>query len=473
MSPFSDQAGIPLGFPGKAIRIRLYQKEAETLLDTSPPQSTMSQKPQLRDISGAQWRSGAAAWLGWMFDGLDMHLYTLVAAGYVAALAHVPEGDPDARAKMGYIQAAFLFGWAIGGGFFGRLGDILGRSKALILTILTYTLFTGLSCFATEWWHLLIFRFLAALGIGGEWAVGASLLSETWPARWRPWLAAVLQSGVNLGVFLATLAGLARTYLPREMELQGFVIGNFSDRVLFLVGLLPALLTLWIRKHVPETEDWTKAAKNQVMPGILDLFRGSIRRTTVLTILVCGFSLTAHWAFQFWSVQHYKSLDEIKALDPQERERQVVWAFMLINLVAVAGNFVAAWFANLVGYRKAIIIMCLGYLISMIATYGVVRDARTTFLMLTLMGIAQGVFGLFTMYLPPLFPVLLRTTGAGFCYNIGRIAAATGTIVFGVVQIEQRMALFYSCFLFIPAIFAALGLPEHPIEEKDPNPEPV
>ncbi len=443
----------------------------------------MSQSTKLRDITGQQWRSGAAAWLGWMFDGLDMHLYTLVAAGYVAALSHVQEGDPVARAHMGYIQAAFLFGWAIGGGFFGRLGDILGRSKALILTILTYTLFTGLSCFATEWWHLLIFRFLAALGIGGEWAVGASLLSETWPSRWRPWLAAVLQSGVNLGVFLATIAGLARTGLPIEMNLFGYDIGNFNDRVLFLVGLLPALLTLWIRKHVPETEDWSNANKSQVMPGIADLFRGKILKTTVLTILVCGFSLTAHWAFQFWAVQHYKTLPEIKAMDQSLRDQQVAWAFMLINLIAVIGNFTAAALAKVLGYRKAIITLFLAYLLGMIVTYGVERDARTTFLLLTWMGIAQGVFGLFTMYLPPLFPVLLRTTGSGFCYNIGRIAAAAGTIVFGVVQIEQRQALFFSCFLFIPAAIAALGLPEHTKEgtlageavEENPKlePEPV
>lgn len=199
----------------------------------------------------------------------------------MAALAHSEVGSPDARSKMGYIQAAFLFGWAIGGGFFGRLGDILGRSKALILTILTYTLFTGLSFFATEWWHLLIFRFLAALGIGGEWAVGASLLSETWPSKWRPWMAAVLQSGVNLGVFLATIAGLVRTLLPAELNLLGIEIGNFNDRALFLVGLLPALLTLWIRRHVPETDDWSKASKNKVIPGIGDLFKGSLARITI------------------------------------------------------------------------------------------------------------------------------------------------------------------------------------------------
>src|SRR5262245_62400293 len=121
-----------------------------------------------------------------MFDGLDMHLYTLVAAPFVAQLmGAVSTTDPLVGRHSSIIQAAFLLGWALGGGFFGRIGDRLGRSRALVLTIFTYALFTGLSFFAQTWWHLLAFRFLAALGIGGEWAVGAALLSETWPRRWR------------------------------------------------------------------------------------------------------------------------------------------------------------------------------------------------------------------------------------------------------------------------------------------------
>src|SRR2546422_8440048 len=178
----------------------------------------------LRQLSTQQWKSGIAAWLGWTFDGLDMHLYTLVAAPFVAELLRVSTTtDPTVGRYASIIQAAFLVGWALGGGFFGRIGDRLGRSRALCLTVLTYALFTGLSCFAQTWWHLLIFRFLSALGIGGEWAVGASLLSETWPKRWRPWMAAVLQSGVNLGVMLACGAG--------------FFFANTNPRWIFLVGI--------------------------------------------------------------------------------------------------------------------------------------------------------------------------------------------------------------------------------------------
>src|SRR5512136_1499601 len=156
--------------------------------------SVAAEITSLRQLSPQQWRSGIAAWLGWAFDGLDMHLYTLVAAPFVAELLAAPStADPRVGQFSSWIQGAFLLGWALGGGFFGRVGDRLGRARALSLTVLTYAGFTGLSFFAGAWWHLLIFRFLAALGVGGEWAVGASLLAETWPHKWRPWIAAVLQ----------------------------------------------------------------------------------------------------------------------------------------------------------------------------------------------------------------------------------------------------------------------------------------
>src|ERR1700704_1020 len=156
-----------------------------------------SPEQRLRDLSSAQWKSGIAAWLGWLFDGLDMHLYVLVATPFVAELLKVDDvKDPRVRYCSSWIQAAFLIGWALGGGFFGRIADRLGRSRALTATLLVYALFTGVSYFARNWWELMIYRFLAALGIGGEWAVGASLLSETWPRQWRPWMAAILQTGV-------------------------------------------------------------------------------------------------------------------------------------------------------------------------------------------------------------------------------------------------------------------------------------
>src|SRR5436853_4167312 len=243
-----------------------------------PPRSSASDPTRLRDLSPQQWKSGIAAWLGWLFDGLELHLYTLVATPLVVQLLHAANAaEPAVKEKSAYIQAAFLVGWAVGGAFFGRLGDILGRSRALALTVLTYAACTGLCAFSQNWWQLMIFRFIAALGIGGEWAVGASLLTETWPRAWRPWMAAVLQTGVNIGILggAAVVAGLSLVLPPN------------SERWVFLVRVLPALLVFWIRRHVPEPETWQRAeaAVHHQNPGAADLFRGAIVRTTILTTL--------------------------------------------------------------------------------------------------------------------------------------------------------------------------------------------
>jgi predicted MFS family arabinose efflux permease len=411
--------------------------------------------PTPHRISRTQWRSGAAAWLGWMFDGLDMHLYTLVATAFVAQLLATPSSPalatdaPEVKFYSGIIQAAFLVGWALGGAFFGLIGDRLGRSRALALTILTYALFTGLGYFAATWWHLLIFRFVAALGIGGEWAVGASLLAETWPRTWRPWLAAVLQTGVNLGVLTATLIVMLMQGLP--------------ERTVFLVGVIPAFMVFWIRRSVPETAEWTAARSAQTeTPRLRDLFRPKLRRITCTTIAVCATALTAHWAFMFWSIQHVKQLaagDPTQELTPA-RAGEV--GLLILMAFSIVGNFWAGGLAKRWGYRTSAIAMCLLYFGSMALAYSTPRSAREMIWWFPMIGFSQGLFALFTMYLPSLFPTLLRTTGAGFCYNIGRIAAAAGTVVFGVaaVEVDYRTVLFATAFLFLPAAGAAMLLPE-------------
>jgi MFS family permease len=420
------------------------------------------------ELTSVQKKSGLAAWLGWLFDGLDMHLYTVVATPFVAELLRVPQNDPQVGRHAAWIQGSFLVGWALGGAFFGRIGDLIGRSRALVLTILTYALFTGLSCIAREWWHLLAFRFLAALGIGGEWAVGASLLSETWPKRWRPWIAAVLQTAVNVGIIVAMVAV--------------FFLSAYPPRYVFLVGILPALIVVWIRKAVPEPAEWHAAKAGAIgaaAPSVFDLFRGEVRRTTLLTIVVCAFSLTAHWAFMFWSLQHLRTLPELKTWTQQSVSQFLTFAMCSMIGASIAGNFLAAAIARVTGYRIAIVAMCLAYFAAMLYTYSTPRGHTTLLGLLALIGVFQGLFGLFTMFLPPLFPTLLRTTGAGFCYNIGRIAAAFGTIYFGVYvakagqPVDYRLSLFYAAFLFLPAAVAVCFMSEPADERGAAVPEPV
>ena len=401
-------------------------------------------------LSPRQWKSGIAAWLGWMFDGLDMHLYTLVAAPFVALLlGGLVTTDPAVGKYASLIQGAFLLGWAVGGGVFGWIGDRLGRSRTLSFTVLTYAVFTGLSFFAETWWQLMILRFLAALGIGGEWAVGASLISETWPKPWRPWLAAVLQCGVNVGILGAGLAN--------------FLMAGAPPKYLFLVGVLPALLVFWIRRAVPEPEEWhaARAQAQHHQPGIADLFRGETRRITLWVMIVCGLSLTAHWAFMFWHQQHLRNLPDVLAMSSEQRNNLASTAMYLIIGSSILGNFFSGCLARHIGYRATIAWTFLAYFGVMWGAYSLARDHTALLCWFPFIGFCQGVFGLFTMYLPPLFPTLLRTTGAGFCYNIGRIAAAFGTVFFGLFSKvgDHRAALFYAGFLFLPAAAAAFKMP--------------
>jgi MFS family permease len=413
-----------------------------------PPSDTPEYR--LRDLSPLQWKSGIAAWMGWFFDGLDIHLYTLVAAPFVAHLLNLADaGDPLVKKYSSWIQASFLIGWALGGGFFGRLGDRLGRSRALSLTILTYAAFTGLSFFARTWWQLLIFRFVSALGIGGEWAVGACLLSETWPKRWGPWIAAVLQCGVNVGILCACLFA--------------YILAPYPPRYLFLIGIIPALIVFWIRRSVPEPEEWRAAQSDSAAkPSINELFRGKLARTTLLTSVVCSLTLTGWWAFLFWNPQHLQSLPELASWDAAAKRQLVTKAFFLIIFVSMAGNYFVSWLATFFGYRRVILGGSLAFAATFYLTYHVPRGYEALMFWLPTIGFCSGIFGLFTMYLPPLFPTLLRTTGAGFCFNIGRIAAAIGTVIFGLyLQIgDFRKALMAIGGLFVLAAIVSIFLPE-------------
>lgn len=415
----------------------------------------MSEATHLREITAPQWRSGIAAWLGWLFDGLEMHIYTLIAAPLVMQLVGAATtADPAVKEKSAFIQAAFLVGWALGGAFFGRLGDKIGRSRSLALTVLTYAISTGLCAFAQTWWQLMIFRFIAALGIGGEWAVGASLLSETWPKAWRPWLAAVLQSAVNIGVLIAAAALWVLSRLPHPP----------AERYVFLLGVLPAFAVFWIRRHVPEPDEWQRAQQATIVkPGLGDLFRGAVARITVNVTAVCALSLSAWWLFLFWHAQHLRRLLTAAGVAPAMVTQQVSAAFFLMISVSIVGNYVAGWLALKLGNRRAISLTLVCFFVSMACAFIVPRTfGELAWFWVPLVGLFSGVFGLFTMYLPPLFPPLLRTTGAGFCYNIGRLAAAFASVVFGWFAPvgDFRVALLTSSLLALGAAVWAWWLPD-------------
>ena len=223
-----------------------------------------------------------------------------------------------------------MLGWALGGGFFGRIGDRLGRARALSLTVLTYAAFTGLSFFAQTWWHLLILRFLAALGIGGEWAVGASLLSETWPRRWRPWIAAVLQTGVNVGILLAGAGQLSAGGRAASLPVPG-------GRAAGVAGVLDSPCGARARGMARRQAE----RRISMSPRVATCSAGEVLRITILVVLVCGVSLTAHWAFMFWHQQHLRNLPDVLNWTASGEEPAGQRGDVLVIGSSILGNFFA------------------------------------------------------------------------------------------------------------------------------------
>ena len=227
------------------------------------------------------WMTLAAAFLGWMFDGMEMGIFPLVARPalqQMQASAGIT-GEQFVQDWMGRITALFLLGAAVGGLVFGWLGDRIGRVRAMTLSILTYSLFSGLAYFAREPWQLGALRFLGALGMGGEWALGVALVMEVWPSNRRPWLAAAIGASANLGY--ATIAIIAMSK-PVTQE---------SWRWVMLVGAVPALLTFVIRIFVPESEKWRHAVENVRTQPVQEIFSRELRRRTLLAIAFASVAL--------------------------------------------------------------------------------------------------------------------------------------------------------------------------------------
>jgi MFS family permease len=337
----------------------------------------------------------------------------------------------------GIIFSIFLIGWAVGGVFFGVLADYIGRTKTLILTILIYSIFTGMAALSHTWWELMVYRFLTALGIGGEWAAGAALVAETWPEAKRAKAAGILQSAWAAGFFLAALANL--------------LLGIYGWRILFLVGILPALVTLLVRFMVREPERWLKVSEDRKHAlrkvahtprskrerELLDfslkrLFRRDLRSRTVVGSLLAFVAVFGLWGATNWTPTLVRELLSPQNLDPDTVNRYVSYSVMSLNIGALAGYLAFGPIADRIGRRAAFFLMCLGSLVMLPVTFYSPRDYTVVLGLLPIMGFFNnGIFSGFPIYLPELYPTSIRATGVGFCFNVGRILASTGPLVKG------------------------------------------
>ena len=372
-------------------------------------------------VTRYQWLVLFVAWLGWVFDAMDATIYAVVLHPALHELLHTPDG-PEAAERIGWyggiIFSIFLIGWAIGGIAFGIAADRFGRTKVLMATIMIYAIFTGAAALAQDWWHLALYRFLTALGIGGEWAAGAAIVAETWPEEKRAKAAGILQSAWAVGFFLAAGCNLA------FKETYGW-------RGLFVVGILPAFVALLVRWWVKEPDRWTHAHAQRVIP-LSSIFEGELKRATVVGSALAFVAVFGLWGSTNWAPTLVHELPEFQGADAATLTKAVSYAIMALNAGAIFGYLGFGPLADRFGRRPVFAFMCAGSLFMLPAAYLLPSDYAGVLMLLPILGFFNnGIFSGFPIYLPELYPTRLRATGAGFCFNAGRILASISPFLTG------------------------------------------
>jgi MFS family permease len=383
-------------------------------------------QPWYRGLERYCWVVLVIAGLGWMFDTMDQNLFTLVRESSLKEL-----NAPDYAA--GLITSIFLIGWSVGGFLFGILGDRLGRVRTMIVTILIYAIFTGLSGLATSWQMYAAARFLTALGVGGEWAAGASLVAETFPPRSRAMALGLLQALSAIGNMGAALITLSMS----DISVQW--------RWAYFIGAAPALLVFWIGTAVKEPAAWREAkasaALGRELGSIGQLFTNRIlRRRTIAATLLATAGVGSLWGIAYFSPALIRS----ELISAKASGAQITRAISLMFLVQQAGAFFGAYmFAILaarLGRRFTFILCFAAAWIAILAFFWLIQGSGAGafgrgMILAPIMGFCTlAPFAGYTVYFPELFPTRLRATGCGFCYNAARVLAASAPYALGSLQ---------------------------------------
>jgi MFS family permease len=349
----------------------------------------------------------------------------------------------------GIIFSIFIVGWALGGVGFGILADYLGRSRTLVITILVYAVFTGLAGLSHTWWELGLYRFLTALGVGGEWAAGATLVAEVWPESLRVKGAGLLQSAWGAGFFLA--AGI------------NVLLSAYSWRVMFFVGIVPALVAVYARLKVHEPERWVEVHRaTATQPArrltLAELFTPKTRRDTLVGTALAFVAVAGLWGATNWTPSLIHELLRTAQLDAAATRRLESYAVMSLNVGAIVGYLVCPLIAEWWGRRGAFLVMMLGSAAMLPAAFLLPSSYFHALLILPALGFfSNGLFSGFPIYLPEIFPTRIRATGSGFCFNAGRILAAGGPFLTGYLvgylgtfaRAASSMAVIYLLGLFV------------------------
>ena len=400
-------------------------------------------QPWYRALNRTQWNTLLASNLGWVFDGFEAYALILTVAVALAQLLP-PARHSQIPAYAGAIIATTLCGWAVGGMSAGVLADYIGRKRTMIYAILTYSIMTGLSAFSWDWISFAVFRFLAGLAIGSEWVTGTSMTAEFWPDSARGKGSGLFQCGFGIGFFLASVVWL-------------FIgaMGPGAWRTMYLIGVLPALLTVWIRRAIPESSLWEKAnerrraASRRKRSGsqataedraltrftFLDLFATpAIRNRTIIAFLMATTSAVGFWGISTWVPPYIGSVAAAAGLSSPQ------WASftgMAYNLGTIAGYVALGFLADAFGRRPVTLAYFAFAFLFTPVLFLWTHSLRLLLFVAAIVGFfGSGQLTCLAAWLPELYPTRMRATAVGFIFNAPRLLAAGGTLMAGTLIVK-------------------------------------
>ena len=398
-----------------------------------------------KEITRNQWYALLAGKIGWMLDAFDVMLY-------VFCLKTIMEEWHLNPAVAGFMVTVTLFASSFGGIIFGAVADKWGRKKALMATVLIFSICSGLSGLSQNLVQLAIARAILGLGMGGEWASGALLVSESWPAKHRGKAIGLMQGGWALGYIAAAIA--AATILPR-----------FGWRVMFFVGVIPALFALWIRTKVEEPQVWIDQQKKEkaepkAKGGFLQIFKPDLLRFTLISTLISTFVMFAYWGLFSW-LPSFLSSPVAKGGAGLSVVKAPMWIIPMM-IGAYIGYVSFGFIADKLGRRPTFA----GYLLIsavLVFIFGNTRDQTALMVMGPFLGFfGSGYFSAFGAFISELFPTRARGSAVGFCYNTGRMISALAPTVVGYFagKLGVGAALAFLAIAFTLAALSIFLLPE-------------
>jgi len=464
------------------------------------------QQKWFEGITRYQWVVLIIASLGWVFDVFEGQIF--VASMNEAMPSLEPTASTgDVAVYNNIALGAFLLGGALGGIVFGLISDRIGRTKTMSITILFYSVFTCLSALSQTWWHMSIFRFLVAMGVGGEWAIASAMVYEVFPRRARAHVGGIFHASSVFGTYLAVAVGYfvigsdAIQTWANSLDIEWFDPQTIPWRLGFAIGVVPALLIIWIRLSLKEPDNWQAAraeastGSGKKMGSLTELFSSEFLRKTLVGVSLAAIGLATFWGAHIYAKNVLKDsainemIDSRLASDTQNslieattKQRESIraeikidsvstikgWEMFGMLITATGGGIGLIAFGPLcqrIGRIKTFMFFHCGGFISAMILFNVPLSTTYLYTALPVFGfLTLGMHAGYAIYFPELYPTRIRGTGTGFCFNAGRIIAAPILFSGGWLQKTFNTGpLEIACglsFLFLIGLLILLAAPE-------------